>query len=44
MTVILDCRDMTVQFGGVKALDRLSLSVEGGGEVVGLVGPNGSGK
>jgi branched-chain amino acid transport system permease protein len=31
-------------FGGVKALDDVSFEVGSGGEVLGLIGPNGSGK
>jgi len=34
---------LTVRFGGVTAVDRLTLEV-GPGEVVGLIGPNGAGK
>lgn len=44
MSPLLDCRDITVRFGGVTAVSALSLAVDDGGEVVGLVGPNGSGK
>ena len=40
---ILECRDLTLRFGGLVAVDGLSLSVRQG-EIVGLVGPNGSGK
>jgi branched-chain amino acid transport system ATP-binding protein len=40
---LLECTDLTVRFGGLAAVDRLSLTIEKG-EVVGLVGPNGSGK
>ena len=36
-------RDVTVRFGGITALDRVSLDV-GPGEVVGVIGPNGAGK
>ncbi|HEX3567653.1 MAG TPA: ATP-binding cassette domain-containing protein, partial [Acidimicrobiales bacterium] len=44
MSVFLDCKGMTVRFGGVVAVDDVSLSIDSGGEVVGLIGPNGSGK
>jgi ABC-type branched-subunit amino acid transport system ATPase component len=40
---VLDAADITVRFGALVAVDRLSLTI-GDGEVVGLVGPNGSGK
>jgi branched-chain amino acid transport system ATP-binding protein len=40
---LLQVEGLTKTFGGVVALDSLSLSV-GSGEVVGLIGPNGSGK
>ena len=40
---IVVCSDVTKQFGGVRALDGISLTVREG-ELVGLVGPNGSGK
>jgi len=39
----LEVRDLTVRFGGVTAVDQLSLTVEAG-TVVGLIGPNGAGK
>jgi branched-chain amino acid transport system ATP-binding protein len=40
---MLDLRDVTVRFGGIRALDSVSLSVDHG-TVCGLIGPNGAGK
>jgi len=40
---LVACADVTRYFGGVKALEDVSFTV-GDGEIVGLVGPNGSGK
>jgi branched-chain amino acid transport system ATP-binding protein len=40
---LLELIDVTKNFGGVRALDRVSLQVEAG-VIVGLIGPNGSGK
>src|ERR1700694_160123 len=39
---LLDVRELSVRFGGVVALDRVSFTVEAG-EGVGLIGPNGAG-
>ena len=40
---LLEVRDVSRSFGGVRALDAVSLDVEEG-SVVGLIGPNGAGK
>lgn len=40
---VLELSDIVVRFGGITAVDGLSLSVHGG-EIVGLIGPNGAGK
>jgi branched-chain amino acid transport system ATP-binding protein len=40
---LLELRDVVVRFGGVTAVDGLSLTVHPG-EIVGLIGPNGAGK
>ena len=42
MTAVLEVRDITVDFGGNRALDHVSFSVEPG--FTGLIGPNGAGK
>ena len=42
-TSVLRLRDITMQFGGVVAINNLSLEVNQG-EIVALIGPNGAGK
>lgn len=42
-TTLLSCRDLSMHFGGLAALNLLDMDVHRG-EVLGLVGPNGSGK
>jgi len=43
MSEMLAVRDLTVRFGGVNALDKLSFNVSSG-EIHGIIGPNGAGK
>ncbi len=43
MNAKLELKDVSVTFGGVRALDGVSLEVEAG-TVLGLIGPNGAGK
>jgi ABC-type branched-subunit amino acid transport system ATPase component len=42
-TPLLEAEDIRVRFGGVQAVNRVSLTLYDG-EILGLVGPNGSGK
>lgn len=41
--IVLATRDLSVQFGGLKAVSRVNLAVTRG-DLVGLIGPNGAGK
>jgi branched-chain amino acid transport system ATP-binding protein len=43
MDLVLDVSNLTMDFGGLRALDSLDLQV-GKGEIVALIGPNGAGK
>ena len=43
MASLLQAKNITMQFGGLKAVDSFSLDMQPG-ELVGLIGPNGAGK
>ncbi|MDI9483069.1 MAG: ABC transporter ATP-binding protein [Bacillota bacterium] len=43
MNTILECKNLSKSFGSTKALDGINLTIEKG-RIVGLLGPNGSGK
>ena len=43
MAEILCCRNLSKSYGKVRALDNVTLTLEGG-KIIGLLGPNGSGK
>jgi len=43
MTSLLEIQDLTVRFGGLTAVDRVSFRVDAG-EICALIGPNGAGK
>lgn len=43
MTAVLEVRDVSVRFGGVRALEEVSMSAEAGA-ITGVIGPNGAGK
>ena len=43
MSQIVCCDHLTKHYGQIKALDNISLTLESG-KIIGLLGPNGSGK
>ena len=42
-SIVLEAKNVTMQFGGLKAVDNFNLQLHAG-ELVGLIGPNGAGK
>ena len=43
MSSILTCQDVSINFGGVKAVQNVSLDIQKG-SVTSIIGPNGAGK
>lgn len=43
MTALLDVKNLSIQFGGLRAVDDFNLTIEKG-DLYGLIGPNGAGK
>ena len=43
MSTLLECRELTKNFGDKTAVDHINLCIESG-HIIGLLGPNGSGK
>jgi len=41
--VLLEMKDVSIQFGGLKVIEKMSLKISEG-ELIGLIGPNGAGK
>lgn len=44
MSALLHVSDLTLSYGGVRVLQRISFEIPQGGGVFGLIGPNGAGK